>query len=210
MKPIKTSILFAALLLLPLSLAGAQSSGTNTPPSRIVMGGRAVALVANAVYAFPSARQRIIAVAGTDQGLGTFLEAIAPGYIKKPELDRNAGPEHYAALRPDLGIFKTAMKARVGAGFDALKINTLYLELETPEDYYRDLVSLGTVLGEAHRANELITYYRETVQRATGIAATSGVHPRVLVVQSNQGTLQVPPSSWMQTIMVELAGGLPV
>lgn len=195
--------------MMGLSPAFSQT-GASTGPARIVMGGRAVGLVANAVYAFPSARNRVIAVGGTDQGLGTFLEAIAPGFNQKPELDRNAGAEHYAALRPDLAIFKTAMKARVGAGLDALKINSLYLELETPDDYYRDLANLGQVLGETARAQELIAYYREIVQRTTAIAAAGPARPRVLVVQSSQGNLQVPPDSWMQTIMVELAGGTPV
>lgn len=192
------------------SLAVAQDSA----PARIVMGGRAVAMVANTVYAFPGMAERVVAVGGTDQGLGTFLEAIAPGFTEKPNLDRNAGAEDYAALRPDLVILKSAMRSRIGAGLDTLNIPSLYLELESPEDYYRDLATLGRVLGQPQRAQELIDYYQATVRKAATIAGSGQARNErivsVLVVQSGPNGLMIPPDAWIQTRLVELAGAWPV
>lgn len=183
-------------------------------PSRVVLGGRAVAMVADALYAFPEARSSVVSVAGTDQGLGTFLEAVEPGFLAKPGLDRTAGAEAYAALRPDLVILKSGMKASLGAGLATLKVPTLYVELETPEDYYADLTALGRVYGAERRAVELIAYYKEIVDRVESTArsarAAGGGQPRVLVVQASAGAYQLPPDAWIQTRMVEMAGGLPV
>lgn len=183
-------------------------------PSRVVLGGRAVAMVADALYAFPEARSSVVSIAGTDQGLGTFLEAVEPGFLAKPGLDRSAGAEAYAALRPDLVILKSGMKASLGAGLSALRVPTLYVELETPEDYYADLAAIGRVYGAERRAVELIAYYKEIVDRVESTArlarAAGAAQPRVLVVQASAGAYQLPPDAWIQTRMVEMAGGAPV
>lgn len=183
-------------------------------PSRVVLGGRAVAMVADALYAFPEARSSVVSIAGTDQGLGTFLEAVEPGFLAKPGLDRAAGAEAYAALRPDLVILKSGMKASLGAGLAALKVPTLYVELETPEDYYADLAAIGRLYGAERRAVELIAYYKEIVDRVESTArlarAAGAAQPRVLVVQASSGAYQLPPDAWIQTRIVEMAGGLPV
>ena len=180
------------------------------PSTRIILGGRAVTLVADAVYAFSSARSRVIAVGGTDQGLGTFLKEIDPAFPSKPTLDRNAAAEVYAAYKPDLAIFKSALKRGVGGALEALGIRVHYLDLETPEDYYRDLEGLGRILGEETRANELIAYYKSVVDTAVRISAGASGKPRVLVVQAVGDAWEVPPASWMQTRIVEIAGGTPV
>lgn len=181
-----------------------------TPPSRIIMGGRAAVLVADAVYAFPSARSRVIAVGGTDQGLGTFLQELDPSFPSKPVLDRNAAAEVYASYKPDLAIFKGALKRGAGGALEALGIRVHYLDLETPEDYYRDLAGLGRILGEEARAAELIAYYKGVVDTAARIASGASRKPRVLVVQAVGDAWEVPPASWMQTRIVQMAGGAPV
>ena len=181
------------------------------PPSRVVLGARAVAMVADAVYAFPSAPGRILSVAGTDQGLGSFLGIVDPAFSAKPALDRAAGAESYAALKPDLVILKSALRASLGKGLESLGIAALYLDLETPEDYYRDLAALGEAFGEERRAAELVSYYKalaaDTERRVAGAA-----RPRTLLVQaaSGAGSWEAPPTGWMQTTMVRLAGGEPV
>lgn len=177
-------------------------------PQRIILGGKAVVMVADLVFAFPGVRDRVIAVAGTDQGLGTFLETVSPGFMAKPSLDKQAGPEAYAALKPDLVIMKSSMKGSTGKGLEALGIKTLYLNLETPEDYYKDLAALGRVFDQEARAEELVAYYRKIT---AGIGASQAVNaPGVLLVQAGAGGLETPPDSWMQSILVRMAGGDPV
>jgi len=179
-------------------------------PGRVILGGRAVTLVADAVYAFPSARSRVLAVGGTDQGLGTFLQELDPGFPAKPVLDRNAAAEVYASYKPDLAIFKSSLRKGVGGALEALGIRVQYLDLETPEDYYRDLENLGKLFSDEARAAELIVYYKGIVEKISQDASKSALKPRILVLQAAGDSFEVPPDSWMQTRIVRMAGGTPV
>jgi len=206
MKYIKTAD-FALLFL-----AAALSSFSQ---QRLVLGGKAVIMVADAVYLFPDAGGRVLAVAGADQGLGVFLSAVDRNFPKKPVIDKSAGAEVYASLKPDAVIMKSGMKKSLGPSLDALGIRQLYLNLETPEDYFEDLAALGGFLGQKARADEVAAYYKASLD---GIAAALAqarqeVRPRVLLVQAaspTEGVWEVPPASWMQTRLVELAGGIAV
>jgi iron complex transport system substrate-binding protein len=126
-------------------------------------------------------------------------------------VDRNAGAEAYAALQPDLVILKSALKPTLGKNLENIKVPTLYVDLETPEDYYRDLSTLGRIFNEDLRAAALVNYYRalveDTEKRVAGKAK-----PRTLLVQPGSGTglWEAPPDAWMQTRLVSIAGGTPV
>lgn len=205
--------LLAAALVAAASMLGAQEAPRTTAiPSRVVMGGKAVTLVADAVYAFPAARSRVVAVGGTDQGLGVFLDTVAPGFKDLPSFERQAGVEVYAAQRPDLVILKSSLKKSTGAGLEALGVKTAYLSLESPEEYYEELGYLGRIFGDQARAEELVRYYEDIVAKAAA-ASAGALHkpgarrPRVLVAQAAGDGLEVPPASWIQTRLVELAGG---
>ena len=201
----KTKHTMLAIAVMALaSAAGAQT------PSRVVMGGKAVTMVADAVYMFPSARPRVVAIGGTDQGLGVFLETVAPGFSALPSFPRQAGVEVYASHRPDLVILKSSLKKSLGAGLEALGIRTLYLSVETPDDYYAELALLGRTFGDEKRAAELIGYYQNVVATAAGASAAAtkkGDKPRVLLVQASGDGFEVPPDGWIQTTLVEMAGG---
>ena len=183
-------------------------------PRTSVLGGKAVVMVADLVYAFPEARPTVLGVAGTDQGLGSFLQIVDPGFSAKPVLDRSAGAEVYAAIKPDLVILKASMKKSLGSQLEALGLHALYLNLETPADYYQDIAALGATFGAVKRAEELSGYYRGIVARTqskTGVGSEKA--PRVLVLQaslSSGDAFDVPPKTWMQSILVGLAGGEPV
>ncbi len=202
------TIIFAAMFAVAVSLAGAQV------PSRVVMGGRAVTIVADAVYAFPAAHSRIVAVGGTDQGLGAFLETVTPGFSALPSFDRQAGVETYASHKPDMVILKAALKKTLGAGLETLGIKTAYLSLESPEEYYTELVTIGRIFNDPARATVLVDYYKSvvaTAERASGAAAVrAGAKARVLLVQAAGDGFEVPPDAWMQTRLVEMAGGVAV
>jgi iron complex transport system substrate-binding protein len=179
---------------------------------RIVLGGKAVIMVADAVYLFQNAGSRVLAVAGADQGLGTFLSSIDKTFAAKPVISRNAGIEVYASLKPDAIVLKTAMKKTLGPGLDALGIRQLYLDLETPEDYYKDILALGTFFSQEDRSRKIVEYYRKSVEHIAARAGTAAT-PKVLLVQasgSQDMAWEVPPDTWMQTRLVELAKGIPI
>lgn len=207
--------LIAILIVMAVSFNAALAAQARlSPPRSTVLGGKAVVMVADLVYAFPEAWPTVLAVAGTDQGLGSFLQVVDPAFSSKPVLDRSAGAEVYAALKPDLAILKNSMKKSLGSQLDSLGIRSLYLSLETPDDYYQDISALGAAFGAPKRAEELAAYYRGVVNRTRpkpGAAAAKA--PRVLVVQASLSAgeaFEVPPKTWMQSILVGLAGGEPV
>ncbi len=115
----------------------------------------------------------------------------------------------YASYKPELAIFKSSLRKGVGSSLEALGVRVHYLDLETPEDYYRDLEGLGRLFAAESRAAELIAYYKGVVDKVTR-AAESASKPRVLVLQAVGDSFEVPPSSWMQTRVVQMAGGNPI
>ncbi|MCG8478826.1 MAG: ABC transporter substrate-binding protein, partial [Spirochaetales bacterium] len=185
-------------------------------PRRVVTAGRAVLMIADVIYAFEEAPGRLIGIGRINQGRGNFLRSIDPSYDEKVVLERNIGPEQIAALSPDLVILKTFMRETLGTGLERLDIPVLYVELETPEQYQRDILTLGRVFDEEVRAASLAEWYRrraaEIEERTAPLSADR--RPRTLLVyyRSTDGdvSFQVPPAGWIQTQLVESAGGVPV
>jgi iron complex transport system substrate-binding protein len=94
-----------------------------------------------------------------------------------------------------------------------LGIPVLYVDLETPESFYRDIGMMGNLFGNPGRAREVVEYYREREEMVTSAPAHTD-KPRVLLVsytESDEGVaFNVPPAEWLQTKIVEKAGGFPV
>ena len=86
--------------------------------------------------------------------------------------------------------------------------------METPEQYTRDLNILGQVFQNEARASELTTYYADVVQRVNTGLAQSQPRPRVLLIyytnRDGEVAFNVPPVGWLQTTLVQLAGGEPI
>jgi len=185
-------------------------------PQRIVTAGRAVLMIADVLYAFETAPDRMVGIGRISQGRGNFLPAIDPNYGDKSVLARNVGPEQIAAENPDLVIMKTFMREAVGARVEELGIPVIYVELETPEQYQRDITMLGTVLNEPERARELTQWYS---QQVTAVESQTRLVPErrrpstlLIYYRRSDGNVsfQVPPTGWIQTELVERAGGSPV
>lgn len=183
-------------------------------PQRIVMVGRGLFMLANAAYAFPEAAERIVGIGDVAQGGGNFVALIDPGYAAKATLGREAGAEQVAPLQPDLVILKSFMAETVGKPIEALGIPVVYLDLETPEQYARDLAILGQVFQDEARAAQLIDFYQAKAGAIEQAADAAAARPRVLLLYHNQrdgaAAFNVPPLRWIQTRMVEMAGGQPV
>jgi iron complex transport system substrate-binding protein len=186
------------------------------PPERIVMTGKAFFMIVDAVYLFPAAAQRVAAIGATSQSSQNFLALIDPAYAAKATLESNAGAEQIAPLKPDLVILKSAAAEKLGKPLEQLNIPVVYVDLETPAQYTRDLTLLGQILGTPDRAKQILDYYQSAIERVK--QAVAGVaddqKPRVLVLQySDKGgavAFSVPPATWIQTTMVTLAGGTPL
>jgi iron complex transport system substrate-binding protein len=185
-------------------------------PQRIAVVGKALFMVTSAAYLFPEASSRVVALGSTGQTRPDFVSVIDPAYAHKTILDGQAGPEQIAATRPDLVLLKSSNADTLGQPLQTLGIKVVYVDLETPEQYTRDLAILGQVFQDSARAQQLIAFYQQKTQSVT--AALAGLRddqkPRVLIINytDKNGTVAftVPPLGWIQTTEVQLAGGQPV
>jgi len=186
------------------------------PAQRIVIAGKANFMLNDAVYAFPDAAQRVVALTEAAQRAQAFVGLLDPDAATKTRFIADAAAEEIAAAQPDLVLLKSYMRESLGVPLEQLDIPVIYLDFETPDQYQRDLGILGQALGDPERAEGLWAYYSEILARvAHGAEGLTTVQkPRVLVLQySDRGgevAFKVPPVSWIQTQMVELSGGAPV
>jgi iron complex transport system substrate-binding protein len=186
------------------------------PPQRIVIAGRGTYMVTGAMFAFPAAQTQMAAIEGGRFNDPTiFLPLVDATFAEKTNLERNAGPEQIAPVNPDAIVLKTSAQ-ELGASLEQLGVPVVYVDMESVEQYFTDLRTMGALLNTPERAEELIAYYQERLDRVA--AATAGVaeedKPSVLMIQySEEGgevAFEVPPAEWIQTRLVELAGGVPV
>lgn len=184
-----------------------------SPPKRIVMAGRAVIMLADALYLFPGVDERVVAVGMTDQGRGDFFPVLDAAAGETLRLGRNAGPEEILARNPDLVLLKSYMRESIGKPLEIAGASVVYLDLETPEQFRRDIGILGQVLHLEERAGEVIKLFDE---RQAGIeAAVAGRERKETLLLSysanSEGySFSVAPRGWIQSTQVELAGGEPV
>ena len=102
-----------------------------TPPRRIVLAGRALFMVADALYAFPQAPERVVVTGDTGQGReNNFITLLDPAYSQKAVLAGDASAEQIAAADPDAVVLKSYLAETLGAPLDALGIPVVYVDLE--------------------------------------------------------------------------------
>ena len=193
----------------------------SNPPRRIVITGKALIMVVDAVYMFPEAPERIAALGNAGQGTSNFISLIDPSYPAKATLQQDAGAEQIAAAQPDLVILKSSLAETLGKSLEVIKIPVVYVDFETPAQYERDLAILGKVFQNEALAQQIAAYYQNKVTQIQNALkeeapGTLGVKdkPRVLMLyytdKDGAVAFNVPPMAWMQTQIVQLAGGEPV
>jgi iron complex transport system substrate-binding protein len=187
-----------------------------TPPQRIVIAGKATLTIVDTMYLFPDARDRVIALSIGKQPVGDFLSLVDPNWEQKTILGVDAGPEQIAPLQPDAVLMRSSVAETLGRSLEALNIPVVYVDLETIDQYFRDVTTLGDLLADDRRAGDIVAYYQSRLDRLVrSMEELPGDEkPSVVVVQySAQGggevALSVPSASWLQTNEVEIAGGIP-
>lgn len=168
------------------------------------------------LYMFPSAWERVVGLEKRGTTADDFLPLIDSGFDQKVVLERNPGPEQIAALQPDLVIIKGLWVDALGETLAEVNIPSMYLALESPDQFYRDVRNLGAVLGEPERAEEIVAFYQHQLLRLEAAigGVTAAEKPRVLLLDYGERggnvAVQVPAQGWVQTIQVRAAGGIPV
>jgi iron complex transport system substrate-binding protein len=183
-------------------------------PERLTFMGKSSITVADALYMFPEAQTRIVGVGNTNQGNGNFTELLDSNYSDKTYLEHTVGPEQVAVTRPDLVILKNYLKKSLGSAINQLDIPVLYLNLESPEYYEKDFTMLGQVFGNPERAEEIIQYYKSSMDRVISRTENLSEKPGVLFlyhsIRDGVAAFNIPPESWIQTRIIEMAGGYPL
>jgi iron complex transport system substrate-binding protein len=185
-------------------------------PQRIVIAGQSSLTIVDTLYLFPEAQDRLVGLVVGRQPVDEFASLVDPTFGEKAILEPGAGPEQIAPLNPDVVLLRTFMAENLGRALEEIDIPVVYLDLETPDQYFRDLVTLGQLLGNDDRAGEIRTYYQDRLDEVVSQVGTLAPEeqPTVVLMQySEQGgevSLQVPSASWLQTLEVEIAGGIPV
>ena len=185
-------------------------------PERVVLAGKATLLTANAYYLFEEAREAVVAIGKTNQGLGNFLPYVSEEYEKARKVPHQVGPEQILAQKPDLVVLKDFMYSKLGKRLSSLGVPVLSLSLESPAAFRRDIRILGTLLDEARRAEKIVTLYDDRLREIQG--KTDGIEKgdrpdTLLLYYSTRGgetSFNIAPKSWIQTFQVEAAGGDPV
>jgi iron complex transport system substrate-binding protein len=186
------------------------------PPRRIVVAGRSSLTIVDTLYLFPQAAERLAGLVVGQQRPGDFLGFVDPTFEGKAVLEVEAGPEQIAPLHPDVVILRSFMTEKLGKPLEQLDIPVVYVDLETPDQYFRDIVTLGQLLGDQGRVEEIRSFYQARLDLVSeGLRGlTEDGKPRVLIVQySDQGgevALNIPSAAWLQTAEAELAGGSPI
>lgn len=184
------------------------------PPQRIVVTGKALIMVLDAIYTFPEAPDRVAGIAKAAQAGTSFVSFLDPNYEEKIVLQHDASAEQIAAIQPDLVILKSILAETTGKTLEAVDIPVIYVDFETPEQYERDIQLLGKVFQNEARAQQIIAYYqKETEQIQAALSNTTAKPNALLLYYNDEGgsvSFNIPPTTWMQTRIVEMAGGEPV
>jgi len=184
-------------------------------PENIVIAGKATLMVQDAIFMFEEAQDRIVGIENRGQSVFTFLPYVDPSLDEKALLEKNAGPEQIAPLKPDLVLMKSFNADKLGASLEEIGIATLYFDLETPEVFMQDIDTLGQLFANPARADEIKAFYQTRLDLVEDLVSTITTEsPSVLVMQYNLDAeaiaWEVPPDTWLQTMMVEMSGGTPI
>ena len=183
---------------------------------RIVIEGKLTQMILDFYLLFPGQSQKIVGIQKRLQTVMDFIKIVDPSVLSKLNLEENASAEQVAPLNPDLVIMKSSLKNSLGSPFKTINIPVVYMDFENPTQIEREISNLGRILNQIKRAveiNQLFKTWQELVTKKTS-DLTTNEKPRVLLLQYSERNgvvaFDVPPASWLQTQMVEMAGGVSV
>ncbi|NCC65384.1 MAG: ABC transporter substrate-binding protein [Spirochaetia bacterium] len=185
-------------------------------PSNVLIAGRAGNMPANALFLFEQVNEMDLTLPLTDQGLGDFFAFIRPELNQKPRISQNASIEEIATHNSDVVLLKATHFSSIGQKLDQLRVPNFTMNLESWEDWQKEIVQLGLLLGDSKRAEAILSLYRQRLEKIQSIASAidQDQKMRVLLLQGdrtdNTTSYKIAPDGWMQTWMVEQAGAIPV
>lgn len=188
------------------------------PINKVIITGKCGWPIVSAAYMFPSAENLIYSLGQMVAGASLF-RTIDPNIDSKivPGLEVDMpNIEEIAAKNPDVVILKSYMKSEVGDPLESIGIKVVYVDLEKLDTYLRDIKVLGKIFGDEVKAEGIANYYQEKHEYIFSKTCTieNEDRPKVLLLyySTRGGTIsfKVPGEGWLQTSMIEVAGGYPL
>lgn len=186
------------------------------PINKVIITGKAAWPIVTIAYMYPSAENCIY-------GLGQMIASASLFRMVDPNIDYKiiAGPEidmpnveEIAAQNPDVVILKSYMKSELGDLLEGLNIKVIYVDLENLDTYLRDIKVLGKIFRDEVKAEEIAKDYQEKHEYIFSKTYSIENKPKVLLLyySTKGGTVSfnVPAAGWLQTSMIEVAGGYPL
>ena len=180
-------------------------------PKNIVIAGKLRPMIVDFLYLFESSADKIAAIEAGGQASENFITLVDENIESKYTLEKGASAEQIAPVEPDLVILKSSVKEDLGDQLETIGIPVVYINFETVDEIYRDILILGAVLGENERAEEIVARYEELYTEFKGYVDASKEGKSAVLMQitdsEQQYAYEVPSVSYLQTVMVEEAGG---
>lgn len=218
--PTNTTVTAATLPEASSKISMTDATGQNllfpAPPERVTVAGKASQMIIHALYLFPEAVERVIAMEQRMQRNLSMLPLIDPNFDSKDQFERDAAAEQIAPVQPDVVLMKTYMADKLGAPLEQIGIPVAYMDLESPDQFFRDIEAIGAMFDNPERVEEIKSFYQVRLDELQdGVAGIDPDDlPDVLLLQysdrSGEVAFNVPSASWLQTTMVSNAGGTPV
>ncbi len=185
-------------------------------PTRVIIAGKAAVMPADALFLFPEVKEMEVLLSVTNQGLGDFFNLIDPSFANQRRIGQQVGAEEILALKPDLVLTKSSNYESLAKRLQQFGIPTFVMDLESSEAWKTEIIELGKLLGDTSTAQMVVETFnnREQVIANALKSLQEPEKPKVLVMQvagaDGVTAFSVAPREWIQTMMVERAGGIPV
>ena len=136
-----------------------------------------------------------------------FLEEIQPSLKDCTDVGKGvADIEALAELKPDLFIHKASDKETLEA-VQKIGIPAIGIDVETPESMIVALDLLGKVCGAEQKAQELIEYYRSSIEYSKELEDSIDTDKKTAIVMGSS-IGKVADGSMLQGKMLEMAGAV--
>ncbi|MEM2103771.1 MAG: ABC transporter substrate-binding protein [Candidatus Bathyarchaeia archaeon] len=186
-----------------------------TPINRVIITGSGAWPIITAAYMFPNAKNVLY---GLSESLKVPLFQMIDSDITSkmvPNLAvNNPNVEEIVAAKPDVVILKSTMKSTIGDSLEELGINVVYVDFENLDSYVRDVKVFGKIFMDDARAEMIANYYNETYHSILSRTLGGMEREKVLFLYytTKGGTISfnVPGRGWLQTFMIDTAGGNPL
>jgi iron complex transport system substrate-binding protein len=209
-------LLFILVSAFPAWLGGSKAPAEEKPVVRVITCGKAHYLVLDALYMFPEAPESVAAFGTSNQVGGNFISFLDPQAQERAVLAPDPGVEEILAHNPDTVVLKSYLKNSLGRRLEQLDVSVLYVDLESPQQFRRDIAAIGQMFGNPDRSEMLNSFFTEKlleVQRVSREIPETQKPDTLLLyygTRSGSASFNVPPARWLQTRLVQWAGGNPV